>query len=179
MWGSRVIIPPQGQSTMLQELHEGHPGMTKMKALARMYIWWPLIDKDIEQSVQQCHLCQQQQSAPPVVPLQPWRWPSQPWVRLHMGFAGLFQGKMILVIDSHSKWNEAYPSDSSTSSKVIKLSRTLFTQFGIPEVLVTDNGSYFVSEEFETFLSKMASSTSPPLRFIQPQMGWQNVSCKL
>ncbi|MCG8621136.1 MAG: DDE-type integrase/transposase/recombinase [Proteobacteria bacterium] len=72
-----------------------------------------------------------------------------------MDFAGPFQGKMILVvIDSHSKWIEAYPTDSSTSSKVIELSRTLFAQFGLPEVLVTDNGSCFVSEEFETFLSK-------------------------
>ena len=42
----------------------------------------------------------------------------------------------------------------STSTTVINLSRRLFAQFGIPEVLVTDNASCFVSEEFETFLSK-------------------------
>lgn len=155
MWGSRVVIPPQGRPIVLQELHEGHPGMTRMKTLARMYVWWPLIDKDIEQSVLQCHLCQQQQAAPPVTPLQPWKWLSQPWVRLHMDFAGPFEGKMILVvIDSHSKWIKAYPTDSSMSIKVIEMSRTLFSQFGIPEVLVTDNGPCFVSEEFETFLSK-------------------------
>ena len=72
-----------------------------------------------------------------------------------MDFASPFQGKMILVvIDSHSKWIESYPTDSSMSSKVIELSRTLFSQFGIPEVLVTDNCPCFVSEEFETFLSK-------------------------
>ena len=58
-----------------------------------------------------------------------------------MDFTGPFQGKMILVvIDSHSKWIEAYPTNSLTSTKVIELSRTLFSQFGIPEVLVTDNG---------------------------------------
>ena len=74
MWGSRVIIPKRAQSTVLLELHEGHPGMTKMKSLARMYVWWPLIDKDIENSVCQCHLCQQKQAAPPVAPLQPWKW---------------------------------------------------------------------------------------------------------
>ena len=61
---------------------------------------------------------------------------------------------ILVIIDLHSKWIEAYPTDSATSNKVIKLSRTLFAQFGIPEVLVTDKGSYFVSEEFETFLSK-------------------------
>ena len=40
--------------------------MMKMKNLARTYVWWPLIDKDIEKSVLLCHLCQQQQAAPPV-----------------------------------------------------------------------------------------------------------------
>ena len=61
---------------------------------------------------------------------------------------------MLIVIDSHSKWIEAYPTESSTSTKVIELSHTLFSQFGLPEVLVTDDGPHFVSEEFEKFLSK-------------------------
>lgn len=155
MWGTRVVIPPPGRSAVLQQLHEGHPGMTRMKSLARMYVWWPGLDRDIEESVQQCCHCQEQQSVPPVAPLQPWKWPSRPWTRLHMDFAGPFQGKMILiVVDAHTKWIEAYPTDSAKSSTVIELSRTLFAQFGLPEVIVTDNGSCFVSEEFETYLTK-------------------------
>ena len=38
MWGKRVVIPPPRQVVVLQELHEGHPGISKMKALARMYV---------------------------------------------------------------------------------------------------------------------------------------------
>ena len=37
---------------------------------------------------------------------------------------------------------------------MIELSRTLFAQFGIPEVVVTDNGACFVSEEFEMYLTR-------------------------
>ncbi len=149
-----MVVPPQGRQAVLEQLHEGHPGMTRTKALARMYVWWPGLDSNIEQSVQQCVPCQQQQPEQPATPLQPWSWPSRPWVRLHMDFAGPFQGKMILiVIDSHSKWIEAYPTNSATSSTVIQIARTLFAQFGLPETLVTDNGSCFVSEEFETFLT--------------------------
>ena len=36
LWETRVVIPRLGRDTVLQELHEGHPGMSKMKALARI-----------------------------------------------------------------------------------------------------------------------------------------------
>ena len=59
---------------------------------------------------------------------------------------------MILVlIDTHSKWIEAVCTPSATSSAVIEELRTLFAQFGIPETIVTDNGSCFVSAEIEAF----------------------------
>ena len=57
LWETRVVIPRHGKEAVLQELHEGHPGMSKMKALARMYIWWPGIDSDIEKSVRICTEC--------------------------------------------------------------------------------------------------------------------------
>ena len=37
-WGTRVIIPPKGRGALLRELHDTHPGIVKMKALARSYI---------------------------------------------------------------------------------------------------------------------------------------------
>ena len=71
-----------------------------------------------------------------------------PWARLHLDYAGPVQGKMILVlIDAHSKWIEAVCTPSATSSAVIEELRTLLAQFGIPETIVTDNGSCFVSAE--------------------------------
>ena len=123
-----------------------------MKGLARMYVWWPGITKDIENTVRHCSECQQHQSTPPVAPLHPWAWPTRPWARLHLDYAGPVQGKMILVlIDAHSKWIEAVCTPSATSSAVIEELRTLFAQFGIPETIVTDNGSCFVSAEIEAF----------------------------
>ena len=69
--GARIVIPPQGQQFMLDELHDTHIGMTRMKSLARMYVWWPQLDRDIELLVNRCHQCQVDQSEPPKAPLQP------------------------------------------------------------------------------------------------------------
>ena len=63
MWGSRVIIPPKHQAQLLAELYEGHLGIVKMKALAGSYIWWPGMDKAIEEVAKGCTGCQLTQIA--------------------------------------------------------------------------------------------------------------------
>ena len=153
LWGSRVVVPENGRHVVLQKLHSAHPGMTKMKALARMYVWWPGLETDIEESVRLCNECQLNQSNPPTAPLNPWNWPSRPWARLHIDYAGPFESRYLLIlIDAHSKWIEAFPAASPSSSVTIDLLRSVFAQFGLPETIVSDNGSCFVSEEFQQFL---------------------------
>ena len=63
LWGNRVVVPEQGRSKVLQQLHEGHPGVTRMKSIARSLTWWPGIDKDIEKTVQNCQPCHQKSPA--------------------------------------------------------------------------------------------------------------------
>ena len=165
LWGTRIVVPPQGREAVLRELHEGHPGITRMKALSRMYVWWPGINADIEKSVRLCRACQQVQSLPLLAPLHPWKWPTRPWARLHLDFAGPFQGKLILVaIDAHSKWIEATCTSSTSPSCVIEELRTIFAKFGLPETIVTDNGTGFTNEQFRSFLKDngIRHTTSAP-----------------
>ena len=111
------------------------------------------MDADLEQKVQQCSPCQENHKSPPEAPLHSWEWPHKPWVRLHLDYAGPFLGKMFLfVIDAQSKWIEAFPMNTSTSSATIEKLRITFATHGLPEIVVTDNGSNFVGREFETFL---------------------------
>ncbi len=89
--GAKVVIPPEGQSLVLSQLHDTHPGICKMKNLARAYVWWPKIDTDIVTTVQQCDICQVHRPLPQRAPLHPWEWPSRPWSRVHIDHAGPFQ----------------------------------------------------------------------------------------
>ena len=155
LWGNRVIIPKAGQFEVLQELHEAHPGATRMKQLARMFVWWPAMDQDIEEKVKSCAECQFQRPMPPLAPLSPWQWPSRPWSRVHIDFLGPFMGHMfLLLIDAHSKWIEVYPMASITAKATIECLRHVFAQLGLPEKVVSDNGPTFVSAEFKDFLQR-------------------------
>ena len=46
LWGNRVIIPPPERQILLEKLHQTHPGIVRMKSLARTIIWWPKMDAD-------------------------------------------------------------------------------------------------------------------------------------
>ena len=153
LWGMRVVIPKKLQDRVLEELHDGHLGIVKMKALARSYVWWINVSGQLEELAKACSGCQHNQKMPTKAPLHPWEWPTAPWQRIHIDYAGLFQNSMFLiVVDAHSKWLEVIPVRSTTSSSTIEVLRDLFARFGIPEQIVTDNGAQLVSEEFQAFV---------------------------
>ena len=87
-----------------------------------------------------------------MAPLQPWEWPQRPWVRVHADYAGPFMNKyFLLLVDAHSKWIEVRPVNNATSIITIDQLRSIFTTHGLPEMLVTDNGTVFTSDEFNRF----------------------------
>lgn len=125
-----------------------------MKSVARYYVWWPTLDKDIEEKVALCDLCQESRGASPQVPMQPWKWPETPWKRVHIDYFGPYERKMVLlIVDAHSKWIDAHVVESATTLATIAKLRTTFATFGLPETVVSDNGSVFRSAEFVAFLA--------------------------
>ena len=116
------------------------------------------MDTAIEEMSKSCQSCQSMGKSPPKVDPRPLTWPDRPFQRIHVDFAGPFKflGKMFLIIvDVYSKWLEIYSMSSTTADKTVEVLRDVFSRFGLPEVLVSDNGPQFISQEFVTFLSSM------------------------
>ena len=147
--GMQVVIPTKLQPQVLADLHTSHPGIVRMKGLARSRVWWPGMAGQIEEKVQSCTACQSHRNKLAPIPLHPWPWAKKPWERVHVDFAGPVEGVMYLVVvDSYSKWVEVEPMRTTTTEKTLYVLRMLFARYGLPKELVTDNGPQFTSTVF-------------------------------
>lgn len=163
-WGNRVVIPERLRNHVLSLLHDQHPGVVRMKALARSHIWWPGIDNDIESMVLSCEACQLSRPSEKRGPLQNWPTPYRHWQRVHLDFAKLENTMLLILVDSYSKWLEVFVMKQTTAQNVIEKLRGVIATFGFPELLVSDNGPPFCSQELKIFCESngIRLSHSPP-----------------
>lgn len=157
IYRDRIVVPPCYRKRVLASLHQAHPGICRMKALARCYVFWPGIDSDIQTLVANCAPCQQAQKAPIKVPLSSWPTPPHPWFRVHADFAGPIDGRWyLIVIDSFSKWPEIFTLTSTTAENTIRVFREIIARHGCMNKLITDNGPQFTSVPFKQFCTSEA-----------------------
>jgi hypothetical protein len=154
--GQRVIIPKILQKAVLDELHRTHIGITKMKQLARRYVYWKGIDKDIEQLSKTCQPCAAVKTNPVKVPVHPWDEPKGNWDRIHIDYAGPFQDHFFLiVVDAKSRWAEIkICRNPPTSATTIGILSDIFATHGYPHVMVSDNATTFVSDQFKSYCKR-------------------------
>lgn len=146
----RVVVPKSLQMKVLRQLHEGHPGVVRMKQKACSFVFWTGIDKDVEKLVRGCENCQESAKMPRVAPLRPWPEPQKAWSRVHIDFAGPVNGHWFLVIvDAKSKYAEVKMTKTISASATVSLLEEVFATHGYPELLVSDNGTQFTSNQFK------------------------------
>lgn len=152
LWGYRTIIPLKFREQVLLDLHRSHLGIVKTKSLARSYIWWPGLDRQIENMIKSCNSCQLTQVSPEKGSLIPWSPTTKPWSRIHVDYAGPIHGQyLLIIIDSYSKWVEVFLTKTITSNFTICKLREVFSRFGLVDTIVSDNGRQFTSDEFRIF----------------------------
>ncbi|CAH8598277.1 unnamed protein product [Schistosoma rodhaini] len=84
----RLQIDTASDLTILSQFHIDHPGIKRMKSIARSYAYWPLMEQHIVDLVNKCAQCQQAAKSNAKVPPVPRPQPEHPWSRIHVDFAG-------------------------------------------------------------------------------------------
>ena len=165
--GCRIVIPHDLRERVLKLAHEGHQGIVKCKDRLRSKVWWPGIDKAIERVCRTCHGCQVTQAPSRPPPMKRTELPKGPWVSIAADLMGpLPSGEYIfVVVDYYSRYFEIDILKSVKAEKIINSLEAMFTRYGVPYDIITDNGPQFVDQGFNRFLKcyGVEHKTSPPL----------------
>ncbi|GFQ88634.1 hypothetical protein TNCT_250091 [Trichonephila clavata] len=140
------------------ELHAGHLGIVKMKAIARSFVYWKNIDKDIEEAAKNCVDCARYKADPQKLKLITGNIPVYPGNVFIQILLVQFLNTFFLIVDAYSKCLEVYPMKTTTTKKTIECLRDSFARFGLPRVLVSDNGLQFTMN-FSDLCKEMELST--------------------
>lgn len=151
--GNRIVLPKQLQQKAISIAHEGHPGIVRTKQLLREKVYFPKMDKMVEDLCNSCIPCLAATDKNSREPLQMTEMPKQAWDSVSMDFCGPFpDGKYLLVlIDDFSRFPIVEIITSLNAKSVIEKLDKIFSEYGIPEVLRTDNGPPMNSADFQNF----------------------------
>ena len=169
LFGNRIVVPKELQDDVLEKIHQGHQGILKCRIRAMSAVWWPGISKDVENLVKECHICASR-VPPKKEPMIASDLPLYPWQKVGADLFELKGTKYLLVIDYFSRYVEIVKLTSTYSGVVIGHLKTIFSRFGIPEVVVSDNGPQFVSHEMKDLLSRIILNMLPAVLGIRKEM---------
>ena len=79
MFVDGLVFPKKFRKVALKLLHPRHPGIKRMKAIARSVVHGPNVDSDIEKTVKSCVSFMEAQKNPPRIVESHWTYPKQPW----------------------------------------------------------------------------------------------------
>jgi hypothetical protein len=149
--GERLVIPLSLRQEILKGIHDGHFGEVKCVLRARSAVYWPGCDEQIRNMVASCSTCQEHRHKNPAQPLHPVKLPTHAF-QLVSADLFFFNGvNYILVVDAYSKWPAAVPLRSLSCAASIAEMERIFSDFGYPEEVMTDNGSQFNCAEFRAY----------------------------
>ena len=138
--GDKIVIPSALRKETKERIHMGHMGSKRCKPRAWQLMYWPNINADITDMVSNCSArlenCRYHQQEPLIA----YEVPTAPWHKVGMDIFSFKGRDYLLVVDYFSNYPEVCLLNDTHSSSVIMKLKSLFSRFGIPKVVISDNG---------------------------------------
>ena len=155
--GSRVVIPSSLQESYLDKIHEGHQGITRCTQHAKSSIYWPGINKDIENKVKMCSTCQEHGNSQSKEPLMSVieEIPNVVWHTLGTDLFYMDHQEYLIIADYKSKFPIVEKLNGNSSCKyVANITEKIFSIFGVPNSIISDNGPQFIGKAYQNLMKK-------------------------
>ena len=152
--GQQVVIPTALRTEMMAKCHAAHIGVEGCLRRARDSMYWPRMSADLKDYISRCDVCLAHQDSPQRETLLQHEITSRPWAKVGADLCDLEGRTLLIVCDYFSGFIEVERLRSTTSGTVIKALKSLFARYGVPDMIVSDNGPQFTSAEFRAFATK-------------------------
>ena len=154
LYKDRVVIPRMLRREILEGLHAGHQGVVSMRARAANCVFWPGIDRAIQDVRNRCKTCDYiapSQANEPSITAEP---PVYPFQKICTDYFQLDGATYLVIVDRYSGWPSIvyYPDTTATSKGLVDALREWFQIFGVPEELASDGQSTYTSQVTQDFL---------------------------
>lgn len=174
----RLVVPSDKRKDVLISCHDdplsAHGGRHKTIDRVCRDFYWPKMYDHITDYVRQCGVCRASKSTNVLqrAPMGDRIKADQPWQVLYVDFVGPFPRSksgfvyLFVVVDAFSKFVHIHPMRAATAKGAIRfLEESVFLMFGVPDKIVSDNGSQFVSREYKSFLKSYGVDASYVSRY--------------
>ena len=151
MKDNRIVVPTIMRSQIKKLLHSGHLGIVKTKGRARETLYWPGIMKEIENLTHSCEACTEFQNKQKKESLIQHDIPSVPWTKVGTDLFELHGKSYVIVVDYTTNYYDLSQIPDKKSETVVIHTKRIFSKFGIPKEVVSDNGPEFIGDAYVKF----------------------------
>jgi hypothetical protein len=162
-FNDRILIPTSMRVEMLAQLHEVHFGISKTQRRARELLYWPGMNRDVEDMILKCDICQSMRPGNSKEPLISHEIPDRAFVKIASDIAEVNGKSLLVTIDYFSKWIEVSTLKNKSSGEVKRAWLEIFSRFGIPNIIIADNVPFnsFECREFSKEYGFIIETSSP------------------
>ncbi|XP_041369566.1 uncharacterized protein LOC121383545 [Gigantopelta aegis] len=174
--GKQLVVPQSMRKKILELAHDrplaGHLSVekTKQRIMARFY--WPGVLKEVAGHCKTCDVCQKFAKKKPgeIAPMRTVPKVTEPFRKISMDIVGPLArtkkgNKFILtIVDEATRYPEAFALKSIEAEVIADKLIEMFSRTGVPEVILTDQGSNFTStlmKQLYEILGVKGVTTSP------------------
>ena len=155
MKGTRIVVPDKKCEAILKLIHEGHLGVNKCKLHAKETVYWPGLNDQLEKPVLNCEIClkfsHSKHKQKPILSLGQ-QVPLYAWTKLVTDIFHFEGASYLLVVDFTSRFPVLCKLTSMTGQHITNQCKLIFSEYGWPETLISDNGPCYTAEVFTNLM---------------------------
>ena len=148
---SRILVPAGAQAAVLQRIHSAHTGIERCLRRARKDFFWQTMKRDVTNVVATCEACQTYRNSQPDDEIKSFPPTHQPMDMVGTDLFSLAGNQHILLVDAHTGLIFVKKLNRETSNAVINALDNWFRIVGLPQVVLSDGGPCYSSEEFSDY----------------------------